>query len=458
MTDFDNVLKEHFDKIMDAVSDDLLISDGQGRVMRVSPSFESFYQIKEEDVLGKTVYELEKEGVFRPSVIARVIEQRKRITMTQKDNRNRDIIVTATPVMDGGDIRFVVSFSRDITEMVELQERYSSLEKQIKRYTAELNELRKGKDEGETLIWESDAMERVMDIIERIADINVNVLLLGESGVGKTMLAKVIHQRSNRSQGPFVNINCAAIPENLLESELFGYEKGAFTGADARGKAGLMEMADGGTLLLDEISEMPLTLQAKLLKAIQEKAITKVGGTTSINVDFRLIAASNRDLEKCIEDGRFRRDLYYRLNVVNITIPPLAERRADVIPLMEYFISKFNEKYGLSKSFSPKAKEKLVKYSWPGNVRELSNVIERVMVTSEGDVVQTNDLSSELSGDQYADREELLMSGRTLNEILEDVEREVITDAYEKYHTTVAVAEHLGISQPTAFRKKEKYL
>lgn len=459
MTDFDSELKEYFDEIMDSISDDLLISDGDGRVIRVSPGFESFYRVKRKDALGKTVYELEAEGVFRPSVIAKAIQHRRKVTMTQKDNHGRDIIVTANPVFeDGGKIRFVVSFSRDITEMVELQRRYSSLKKQVKKYSEELQELRRGNEQVDTLIWKSNEMERIMETIRRVADIDVNVLILGESGVGKTMLAKELHRKSNRANGPFVDINCAAIPENLLESELFGYEKGAFTGADIKGKVGLVEMADGGTLLLDEISEIPLPLQAKLLKAIQEKSITRVGGVNGISVDFRLVAASNRPLERCIEEGTFRKDLYYRLNVVNITIPPLSQRSGDVVPLMEYFISKFNEKYGLTREFSPRAKEELIKYPWPGNVRELSNVVERAMVTSEGNIVQVGELPPEIRNFSVDEDVAGVQEVGSLQDILENVERKVIRQAYEKYHTTVAVAKYLKISQPTAFRKKQKYV
>lgn len=315
------VLAAHFNEILDAIHEDLMITDGNGVVLKVSPTFQKMYRISADYALGKTVYELEKEGFFKPSIVAKVIENGCRVTMQQTTRNKRSLVVTATPVL-GKDknIEFVVSFSRDITEILQLQEQYAKLENKIEKYTAEINRLRKDVEIEDGVIGNSPQMQTILDTIKRVADFDANILFLGPSGVGKTMLSKIVHKNSNRREGPFVEINCAAIPENLLESELFGYEKGSFTGANANGKVGLIEMAAGGTLLLDEISEMPLSLQAKLLKTIQDKIITRVGGTKPIKVDFRLITASNRDLEEFAEQGLFRKDLYYRLNVIKIEL------------------------------------------------------------------------------------------------------------------------------------------
>ena len=297
-------------------------------------------------------------------------------------------------------------------------------------------------------------MVDILETIHRVADFDANILFLGPSGVGKTMLSKIVHQQSKRNKGPFIDINCAAIPEHLLESELFGYERGSFTGAGSKGKVGLIELANGGTLLLDEISEMPLSLQAKLLKTIQDKVITRVGGTKAIKVDFRLITASNRNLEDFAKKGLFRKDLYYRLNVIQIQIPSLRERRDDILPLIDYFTEKNNEKYGLHKSFQPHALEALVNYSWPGNVRELSNIVERALMTSEGDQIQREVLPAEV----LKEEEKQTRDVNDLNKAIEEFEGELIRDAYRKYGSSIGVGKALGISQPTAYRKIQKYI
>ncbi|MBR0598397.1 sigma-54 interaction domain-containing protein [Sinanaerobacter chloroacetimidivorans] len=445
------------DTILDAIHDDILITDGTGKILKVSKSFASVYGIGEDYILGKTVFEMEKKGVFKPSIIAKVLESDQKVTMRQKNSLGRELIVTATPVRNQqGKIEKVVSFTRDLTDYLNLQEQYSALESKMEKYTAEIEELRSKIVTIEGIVGNSESIREVIRTINKIAKFDANVLFLGPSGVGKTMFSRFVHNKSNRSTGPFIEINCAAIPDNLLESELFGYEKGSFTGAGQDGKIGLIELAQGGTLMLDEISEIPLNLQAKILKVIQDKTITRVGGTREIKVDFRLIAASNRDMEELTAQNKFRQDLYYRLNVITIHIPPLKDRKEDIIPLVSYFIDKFNKKYSLEKSLHPQTMDKLLEYNWPGNVRELENILERVMLTSEGNKITKEALPQViLCSDK---RGEAPPGCGNLMQALEDLEGALIKEAYNRCGTSVGVAKALQISQPTAVRKIRKYM
>lgn len=301
----------------------------------------------------------------------------------------------------------------------------------------------------------SGEIRRITDIIARIAPFDATVFLAGESGVGKNRFAEMVHAFSQRFGAPFVTINCGAIPENLLESELFGYEGGAFTGASQKGKAGLIETADGGTLFLDEIGDLPLQMQVKLLKVIQEKKLVRVGGIREKNVDFRLIAATNKDIPAMVERGDFRKDLFYRINVIWITIPPLRKRREDIPLLINHFVGKFNEKYGKHHAFSPKAMEDLQKYLWPGNVRELENVVEGLVLTADHEVIEEDMLPASICSETAI--EKYGGEGKTLKEILERVEEEIILESYQKYGTTTKTAQALGISQASVSIKLNKY-
>lgn len=452
----DGLVRE-LDAILEAIHDDILITDGQGKILKVSESFEKVYGIGEEHILGKTVFEMEKEGIFRPSVIARVLQSNQKITMRQKNNQGRDFVVTATPIKnEAGKIIKVVSFTRDLTDYLNLQEQYSQLESIVEKYSAEIAELRSKITSVDGIVGNSEKIREIIKAINKIAKFDANILFLGPSGVGKTMLSRIVHAKSSRCAGPFIEINCAAIPHNLLESELFGYEKGSFTGAGLSGKIGLIELAQGGTLMLDEISELPLNLQAKLLKVIQDKTITRVGGTREIKVDFRLIAASNRDMEELIRQEKFRQDLYYRLNVVTIHIPSLESRKEDILPLTAYFLDKFNAKYHFHKTLHPQTMNLLLRYHWPGNVRELENVLECAVITSEEDVITRTALPDSISN--HPGRGSLDRQWNSLTEAVEEYEGMIIRETFQLHNTTVGLAKALQISQPTAVRKIKKYI
>ncbi len=308
------------------------------------------------------------------------------------------------------------------------------------------------------IIAYSVEMGRVLHLAGKVAQVTSTVLILGESGVGKEVVARFIHNASLRRNAPFITINCGAIPQNLLESELFGYEAGAFTGAKRDGKPGMIEIASLGTLFLDEISDLPLDLQVKLLQVIQERRLTRVGGIQPIEVDIRIIAATNRDLAGMVEKGEFRADLFYRLNVVPIVIPPLRNRRDDVIPLIYHFLAKHNSAHGYNKTISREARESLTRYSWPGNVRELENLMERLIVTLEGEEISVEDLPAYVKGEADTGSLNVIVKGiMPLREAVEEVERQIIKHAQEKHETTYDMAEALGVNQSTVVRKIKKY-
>ena len=442
-------LIDNIDVILDATHNDLLISDGDGKVIAINSTFEKMYGLKKEETLGKTVFQLEDEGFINPSIVALVLKEKRRISIQQKNYEGRDFLVTASPVFDDeGKIAFVFSYSRDITEILELQS-------QLKQFSEELDRLR-GAESEEKIISVSKASKDACTRMRTIAAYDASVILTGASGVGKTLYARHIHKLSDRRDGPFIEVNCAAIPETLMESELFGYEKGAFTGASEKGKAGFIELADKGTLFLDEISEMSLPLQAKLLSVIQDKTVTRVGGVKPKKVDFRLITATNQDISKAVAEGKFREDLFYRLNVLNLNVLPLKERKEDIIPLCEHFLEAFNKRYGKHKEFDAKALQSLLNYAWPGNVRELSNVVERTAMMTESDVISTIDFSSRVEaadspGDDFFEVIDL-------NQRMEETEREIFVRAWKKYGSSTKVAKALSISQPTAYRKLKKHI
>jgi DNA-binding NtrC family response regulator len=309
----------------------------------------------------------------------------------------------------------------------------------------------------EGIIAESSAMKKILALVNKIAGTQAPVLITGESGTGKEVIAKLIHQISPRKEGPFIKINCAAIPETLLEAELFGYEKGAFTGA-VHPKPGLFELAEGGTLFLDEIGEMPLSLQAKLLRVLQDQTFRRLGSLKELKVNFRLITATNRNLEEMIKEGLFREDLYWRLNVIHIHIPPLRERKEDILPLTKFFIEKFNRKYGKNlKEISQEALSALYHHSFPGNVRELENRIERGIILSEGEVLTKEDLGF---GEEPSKKEGLLEKLMTLplEEAVETLEKIRIKEALEKAQgVKVKAAQLLGITERMLRYKLEKY-
>jgi len=450
-------LRQVLEGIVETSRDHLIITDGEGFIRMIGGSCEVMYGRSKDELLGRNVIELEQEKVFYPSVTHMVMQKNIPQTILQETKNGQQLMVSAYPIFSPeGKLAAVVNYSHDLTEILELKQRYESMNQQLKQFESEIEELREKNQDG--LVAVSEAMLAINRLIRKMAVVDSTVLILGESGVGKTVIAREIHRNSRRAGGDFVEINCGSIPEGLLESELFGYEAGSFTGAAKTGKKGIIEMANGGTLFLDELGELPLPLQAKLLKVIQEKRLQRIGSTQDREVDFRLIAATNRNLEEMVKEGKFRQDLYFRLNVVPIQIPPLRERPEDIAALIRVVLRNLNERYGLEKRLESATIAALLQYDWPGNVRELENVLERMVVTTDEELIEPSHLPAEVAA-TYVEQEEIapLMTRFSLKEALEQVEEKWMRYASERCRTTAEMAEFLGISQPSVVRKLQKY-
>lgn len=449
------------DAIINFSSDEIYVTDGQGITLRVNKSFEENSGVPIAGILGKSVYDLEREGIFKPSVARLVLEQRSKMTVLQEYQNNKKVLVTGTPVIDGnGSIFRVIINTRDTLKLNLLKSELEEIENLKERYCQELLELQVGQNSAKNIIAKSKSMQQLLHMARKVAEVDSTVLLLGETGVGKGLLAKFIHDNSARKNKIFVTINCGAIPENLLESELFGYEPGAFTGADRKGKVGKIELAANGTLFLDEIGDLSPALQVKLLHVLQEGTITRIGGTKDILLNVHFLAATNRSLLRMVKEGSFREDLYYRLNVLPMEIPPLRKRVEDIEPLTLKFLEKFNQKYRTEKKFSPYAMGFLQNYHWPGNVRELENLVERVVIVVNDDVVEPHHLPetiqmANLTLGNYKDS--VLLNTQPLQKVLDDVERRVLEKLYHRVKNTYKIAEILKINQSTVVRKLKKH-
>lgn len=452
-----NLIKELINNqkaIFQSSYDGIFITDGNGVVLRLNDSYERITGISTNQVIGKTMAKLVEEGIYDQSGTVLALAQRQRVTINQiVKPTNTHILVTSNPIFDEhGKISLVVTNVRDVTELTNLQKTLSTAKAETLKYRTELSHLRSLQIRSSDIIFHSKAMESILEMAAKVANVNSTVLITGESGTGKELVAKFIHREGKGMDKPFIQINCGAIPESLLESELFGYERGAFTGARKDGKPGLFELANNGTLFLDEIGELPLSLQVKLLRAIQEKTAMRVGAVSPYHLDVRIIAATHRDLAQMTVAGTFREDLYYRLVVVPIKIPPLRERREDIPLLVMHFMKKFNKEFGFNKRITPQLIGKLVEYSWPGNVRELENLIERLIVTSPHDDLVVEDLPDSMNNLPF-----LPPKDSKLKTALEQVEAHLLAETFKEYSSWPKVAKILGINRSTVFRKAIKY-
>ena len=449
-------LCRHLDEIIEYAPDGIYITDGDANAIRINPAFERISGLKREDLLGRNHRDLERDGIISRSCALLAIQRRSTVTIIHEYlPTNRTALDTCTPVFDEhGNITMTVSSIRDLTELNNLRTSLAEEQKLRQQYERQLEELQNQLNLSSELIARDKRMLDTLSLANRMTRVDSTVLLTGETGVGKEEIAQYIHKNSPRREGPFVAVNCGAIPDTLVESELFGYEKGAFTGAQQGGKAGLMEAANSGTLFLDEVGELPLPVQVKLLRVLQSRSVTRVSGTRPIPLDIRVISATNRDLLQMVRQKQFREDLYYRLSVVPIRVPPLRERVEDIIPLSRHFLDQINRQYGLQKRMTQMAYRTLAQYQWPGNVRELKNMIERVAVTCQGDVITAEGLPiyRETIWEPHP-------AGGPINlrEQVERYEYHFIQEAYELYPSVRKAAAYLGMSEPTFVRKRKAY-
>ncbi|GED40753.1 sigma-54 interaction domain-containing protein [Cobetia marina] len=537
--------------IIDTAHDHYFVVNADGQVLDVSPGAAAVYGMTREALCAANVHDLEASGVLKPSISLEVLRTGRTLQMMQLTATGRRVVAQAHPVFVAGKLECVVSRSMDLTDIQLLQQEYAVLQQ---RFTDHLRRNSRGSELGGGSAGESDwgtvgsarsgaeqtthdaqqqgralceqaareqaecedaalelgelqvkspVMREIALLLKRVAPTNATVLMLGESGVGKTAFAHQLHRWSQRADGPFIEVNCGAIPESLFESEMFGYQAGAFTGAGNRGKAGLMEQAEGGTLFLDEIGELPLATQTKLLKVIQDGMITRLGDTTTRRADFRLVVATNQDLAARVEQGQFRLDLYYRINVLPVSLPPLRERREDIPALIEQHLSRLNQRHGRRKHLDASLWPVLIRQDWLGNIRELENWLERAWLSAPSDVIDSdsvktllntcstnnanglgnsfgfsndkskgigvtesfntadnshspNSLSEPAAEGAVAMPVPKLGPNETLKEGLARIEAQWLREMAAELPSTYAIAKRAGMSQPTVVRKMKR--
>lgn len=443
--DFDS-----FVELIDNAYDEIFIWDKESRVVYANKASGQNYGYPPEFFIGKTIEECwGKEKYWDPTTIPYVLKEKKPVIQQQKTILGQDVITIAVPVFDeDNNIKYIIQNTRCSYDL--LYRKLSPMEPLVDSNTS---------NAVLPYLCKDATTKKILDCVETVAMVSAPILILGETGTGKSLLAKHIHQVSPRQDKPFIAVNMASIPPSVLEAEFFGYRKGAFTGADEKGKKGFFEAANGGTLFLDEIGEIPLPLQAKFLHAIQEDEIMPIGGTQPVQLDVRIISATNCDLGIMVEAGKFRGDLYHRLNVFEVTIPPLRERPQDLSLMANHFVNIYNYKYKKAMRISNEVMEAFRNYDWKGNIRELSNIIERGILLAKGSEIQVADLpDSFFKVDNRAYQDDNGIGCTDLHDMMDDFEGRIIRQAYEQFGSTRAMAKALNISQSTAHRLLQKHV
>lgn len=445
--------------LLNCIRDGIFITDGNANIVLVNKVSAELSEFSQDQLVGRNVNDLIKEGYFEENEVVslKCIKSGKKESLIQKGKNNEhEITVTGVPFLQDGKVELVVVTERDVQDINRLEKELRENKALLEQYKTQLGQYKENEKKLKNIIYDSKEMEDTIAVSDKVAQKDITVLIQGESGTGKEVIANYIHHASDRRDKPLIKVNCDAIPESLFESELFGYDKGAFTGAADKGKAGLFELADGGTLFLDEIGIMPLALQGKILRVLQNKEILRVGGSDYIPIDVRIIAATNTELKNAVKAGEFRLDLYYRLNVVPIVIPPLRNRKEDIFPLARHFLQIYNEKYESNLKITKSGWAALYKYQWPGNVRELQNIVKRLIIISDDNEVNGAQVMEQLDNFDIGVEDNVPFCN-DLSACLEDYEKNIILSQMKRYKGSKELAEALGIDKSTLNRKIKKY-
>lgn len=452
-------LMEHLQALWDTFKEGICISDSSGRAVFLNQSYTRITGITREEMLGQKVEDFVKSGVLDVVLNPEVVRTRKPVTRIQKVAGGRQIVLEASPVFDSsGQVALCMTVMRDGTVLSDLRNELTRQKELLEALQSIANADGASFVKMRSIISTSTAMRRLEKELAAIAETDATVLLMGETGVGKDVTARRIHAMSGRSDGTFIKVDCGSIPEHLIETELFGYTPGTFSGGNKHGKIGLLEAANSGTLFLDEIGELPIQMQTRLLRFLQDKEIVRVGSTVTKPVDVRIIAATNADLFKAVECGEFRQDLYYRIKVAEIDIPPLRERKSDILPLAAFFLEFYNSKYRKKAHFADDSLELLMNYKWPGNVRELENIIQRAIITARNGVIDRVALNLPGGVRALQNNVSLGLDGKNYEQAMGELERKLLQSALEKYGTITEAARQLGVDRSTMFRKVKRYL
>jgi len=452
----------HLDALLDSIEDGLFITDRHGYALKVNAAYEQLTGLTKAALIGQNVENLKKSGLTTIAPLTpEIVATGSPASTIQVTSDNRTMTIDGKPLFDpDGSVALVVLYARDITLMDRLRDRIARQQELIETYQHQMDFFIREGGGVTHCIAEHSSMKRLLDLLHRVAATDAVALVLGETGVGKELIAHMIHEASPRREHPFIKVDCASIPENLIESELFGYAPGAFTGAHPKGRVGFFEMAEGGSIFLDEIGEMPLSLQSRLLRVLQDRNLTPVGSSKAQNIDVRVIAATNRNLEEAVKAGTFRSDLYFRLKVAVLHIPPLRDRPDDILPLARLFLSRFCSRYRRHMSFTREAERLLLHYNWPGNVRELENCIEGLVIAGDTDHIDGDDLPQPMRVKECRlPTAEDAPAGpapdweRPFKDVTAAFERDYLTQAMAHFGSMAETARRLGLDRTTIFRK-----